>query len=225
MKQKATEFEKMLMWTSYRYCIGRKSYVSCMADDIGVNYYNKLDDKDKEFSAADIRRSVYDKLRFTLPFKFDIQRWSDENFNPVQVLMNFIEKEHIKSWEELRGYSNIEYNSYKDEYIFDKCTPSIKSYFSASDVDDLLIWDKLASLFDVKNHKMVTLTDGSTVEAFFIWRRRRIEVSDKCYANVEFGWEKVLVPLKEYLKNKTNIYINSSSIVKVEKLETYEDRE
>lgn len=29
----ATEFEKMLMWTSYRYCIGRKSYVSCMADE------------------------------------------------------------------------------------------------------------------------------------------------------------------------------------------------
>lgn len=33
----ATEFEKMLMWTSYRYCIGRKSYVVTMADEIALN--------------------------------------------------------------------------------------------------------------------------------------------------------------------------------------------
>ena len=33
----ATEFEKMLMWTSYRYCIGRKSYVVTMADELCDN--------------------------------------------------------------------------------------------------------------------------------------------------------------------------------------------
>ena len=32
--EKASEFERMLMWTSYRYCIGRHTYVVTMADDI-----------------------------------------------------------------------------------------------------------------------------------------------------------------------------------------------
>ena len=37
-----SDFEEMLMWTSYRYAIGRKTYVSCLAHEIPQHYYEKL---------------------------------------------------------------------------------------------------------------------------------------------------------------------------------------
>ena len=35
-QEKCSMDEEMLMWTSYRYCIGRKTYVSSLANGSGV---------------------------------------------------------------------------------------------------------------------------------------------------------------------------------------------
>ena len=42
-KNKCSMFEEMLMWTSYRYCIGRHTYVTSMAGEMAQNYYDRLD--------------------------------------------------------------------------------------------------------------------------------------------------------------------------------------
>ena len=55
-------FEEMLMWTSYRYCIGRHTYVVTMAYDIAQHYYNKLTDEQKEHAADDIRQQILHQL-------------------------------------------------------------------------------------------------------------------------------------------------------------------
>jgi hypothetical protein len=47
--------EEMLMWTSYRYCIGRKTYVTSLASYIGKKYYNLLSDERAEFTLKDIK--------------------------------------------------------------------------------------------------------------------------------------------------------------------------
>ena len=89
---KCSDFEEMLMWTSYRYCIGRHTYVITMADDIGKHYYNKLSKERKEFTAQDIRNEIMTHLSY-LPFSFRIHRtYNDDIFNPISALFNFFER-------------------------------------------------------------------------------------------------------------------------------------
>lgn len=183
-------FEEMLMWTSYRYCIGRKSYVSSMCDDIGVHYYNKLSDNRKQFTAQDIRKEIYEHLKW-LPFNFTMYRaTSDDEFDPIGVLMKFFEKENISSFNALANYSKVTYDIHRDKFEFNKQTPTIKSFFDIYDLENLIRWDRLASLFDVANHKMVTLIDGTEVEAFYKWSKNlyKLECGIKdLYQFTDFG--------------------------------------
>ena len=86
LNKQATEFERMLMWTSYRYCIGRHTYVVTMADEMAEHYYNRLDDAEKLHTAIDIRREIMTHLRYTLPFDFDIMYATDCELNPLKRL-------------------------------------------------------------------------------------------------------------------------------------------
>ena len=82
-KNQCTLFEEMLMWTSYRYCIGRKTYVSTMAHEMAQYFYDRLPDMRMEQTVEDIRREIYDKLRF-LPFEFHIHRiYNSDPLNPI----------------------------------------------------------------------------------------------------------------------------------------------
>ena len=211
---KASSFEEMLMWTSYRYCIGRKSYVSCMADEIGFNYYNRLSDERKQHAAFDIRREILDNLR-VLPFNLEIHRvYNEDSFDPIGVLMEFMSRENIKSVEDLSKYSRVIYHARDDKFEFNTCTPNIETYFNCSDIDDLLVWDKLASLFDVQNHKKAVLKTGDTVEVFYTWVRdyHKVEGYENMYQASNFGWVKALVPVEEYLKGNKYIYLSEDAI-------------
>ena len=64
--------EEMLMWTSYRYCIGRQTYVSSLAGYMAKKYYPILSDERKLFTAKDIRSSILDRIRWT-PFDFSYE--------------------------------------------------------------------------------------------------------------------------------------------------------
>lgn len=225
-KQQCSDFEEMLMWTSYRYCIGRHSYVVSMADDIARHYYNKLSNERKQFTANDIRSEIKDCLQF-LPFNFSIHRWySQDEFNPLKVLFNFFEKENINSFEELATIARLEYDSHKDEYTFNRCESNFKSYISQMDIDDLIPWENLASLFDVKNHKMLTLTDGTKVEGFKTWQRKMIPVENKMdaqgpityYQNAPFGWEETWRSVEDVVKGRKYHYIPKENIKEIEEI-------
>ena len=47
-KEQCSLFEEMLMWTSYRYCIGRHTYVTSLAGEMAQHYYNRLSDESNE---------------------------------------------------------------------------------------------------------------------------------------------------------------------------------
>ena len=57
----------MLVWTSYRYCIGRQTYVSCLAPYIGRTYYDKLTDDKLAFMSEDIRNCIANSLKCNTP--------------------------------------------------------------------------------------------------------------------------------------------------------------
>lgn len=228
MKKKSTEkeccslFEEMLMWTSYRYCIGRHTYVTSLAGEIAQHYYNRLSDERMEFTATDIRREIYDKLQW-LPFNFKILMMHvNDSPNPLDTLLTFIWKNNIDTIDEFSKYTNLEYVAYADEYKFEIKKPTITSYFSVSDIDDLIPWENLAACFDKKNHKIVTTEyEGKTEthRCFKSWKRVSVSCEDKpgYYKMSEFGWEPIWIVVDEYLKTgNTNRYLVDEFITKVE---------
>ena len=217
-------FEEMLMWTSYRYCIGRHTYVTSLAGEIAQHYYNRLSDERMEFTATDIRGEIYDKLQL-LPFNFRIHRiYTNDSLNPLDGFLTFIQKNNIDTIDELYKYTNIEYNAHTDEYNFEIKKPTIKSYFSVSDIDDLIPWENLAACFDKKNHKIVTTEyEGKTEthRCFKSWKRVSTPCEDKSgyYKVSEFGWESIWVVVDEYLKTgNTNRYLADEFIINVENI-------
>lgn len=228
MKQKSTEreqcslFEEMLMWTSYRYCIGRHTYVTSLAGEMAQHYYNRLSDERMEFTAKDIRSEIYDKLQW-LPFNLKIHRMYDSDpFNPLDALLTFIQKNNIDTIDELYKYSSIEYDAHNGEYMCEIKKPTIKSYFSSSDIEDLIPWENLAACFDKKNHKIVTTEyEGKTEthRCFKSWKRVSIPCEDKpgYYQTSELGWTPIWIVVDDYLKTgNTNRYLIDEFITKVE---------
>lgn len=228
MKKKSTEreccslFEEMLMWTSYRYCIGRHTYVTSLAGEIAQHYYNRLSDERMEFTAKDIRREIYDKLQW-LPFNFNINRMYDSDpFNPLDALLTFIQNNNIDTINELYKYSSIEYDAHNGEYMCEIKKPTIKSYFSSSDIEDLIPWENLAACFDKKNHKIVTTEYEGKTEThicFKSWKKVSVPCEDKpgYYQTSELGWTPIWVVVDDYLKTgNTNRYLIDEFITKVE---------
>lgn len=208
-----SDFEEMLMWTAYRYCIGRHSYVTTLAYDIGKNYYNRLSDEKKKFTASDIRSEIYTHIRF-LPFDFKLHRWyNTDEYNPLKVLFKFFEKENVNSIEDLATFSRVEYDVHKDEFIFNKCEPNFKSYISQWDINDLVPWETLASLFDIENHKILVLNDGSEVEAFKTWTVKSTPIGPNCCKYNDFGWEEIWKSVDDFI-NKGEYYYVPNKLIK-----------
>jgi len=228
-KEKCSLFEEMLMWTSYRYCIGRHTYVTSLAGEMAQHYYDRLTDERMEFTASDIRREIYDKLQW-LPFKFNIHRMYDcDPLNPLDALLTFIQKNNIDTTDEFYKYANLEYDAHTDEYKFETKTPTIKSYFSVNDIEDLIPWENLAACFDKKNHKIITTEyDGKTEthRCFKSWKRVSVPCEDKpgYYRVSEFGWIPVWIVVDTYLKSgNTNRYLGDEFITKVEDIKEKEE--
>lgn len=216
--EKASEFERMLMWTSYRYCIGRHTYVVTMADDIARHYYNRLDDAEKMSTARDIRREIETQLRLSLPFDFEIENYRLEPMtNPIKTLMMFFEREGIKSIKDLYKYSYVSYDARTYEFAVCKCEPKPIQMFQHYDIEDLIPWERLASCFDTQRHCLVTVKDGQQIRAFHSWVRNVVPAEEKGYwRSADFGWHDVLVPLDEFLKGRANVTINDDLITEID---------
>lgn len=216
LNKQATKFERMLMWTSYRYCIGRHTYVVTMADEMAEHYYSRLDDAEKLHTAIDIRREIMTHLSYTLPFDFDIMYATDRELNPLKTLMRFFERDGVKSVKDLYGYSYVGYDAKNDMFDIRKCNPKSIQLLQSYHIDDLIPWERLASCFDVSRHCIVTMKDGQQVRAFISWERNVIPADEKgFYRNADFGWHEVLVPLDEYIKGNARLRINKDLVTEI----------
>lgn len=167
-------FLEDLFWTSYRYCIGRHSYVTTFASDMAEYFYDKIDDDRKPYIAQDIRRSIADCLQFkpfNVNFDYTIRV---EDRKPMEYLLDFInsisseyendEKREKKIQEFLAHIDNISFFKERDyDKILTEISRTNKPRFEHTiyehELLDLLPWMDLASLFDISKHKIAVCID------------------------------------------------------------------
>jgi hypothetical protein len=218
------KFLEDLLWTSYRYCIGRHSYVTTYAKDMGDYFYDKLSDETKEHNAEDIRQQIADQLQFS-PFNFgydySVRR---EDRRPLEDFLEFINSLNVTSSEELSDITNVEayIEDGKLNYaISRKSNAKYDNKVYEMDFMDLLPWADLASLFDVKNHKMVTMrnADGKeeTVECYESYINDSNVISTEgnyvTLTSIPWKYKKVYRPVEYGVSNRS---CNEDCIIKIE---------
>lgn len=214
--------EEMLMWTSYRYCIGRKTYVNSLAPYIGKKYYHLLSDAQAQHTAFDIRRCIADCLRYNgLSFIYD-GTVPDGQRNALTDYLNWI-NENVNNSKDLQGIKKIvcykeSYNAPKKYNIIRCERPTIERY--ESDFSNLLVWETLASLFDKENYKKVTVNFNGEIkelECFEAWEKEVIlEENGEYYIDKPWKYHKVFKSVERYLEGEYETILNSDYIIKVE---------
>lgn len=215
-KKQCSLDEEMLMWTSYRYCIGRHTYVSTLAQYIGQKYYGILSDEKLEFTAQDIRNCIYDVVSMGsggVEFHYD-HTIPEKDRNALSDLIEYINgnvqtEDDIAYVKQIRCYKE----SYRDDepkkFSLTKELNGVRQQFFRIDIADLLEWHTLASLFDKKNHEMVTVrhTENGEViekqmECFKTWKKKYEETEGKpgYYTEVNMKWEECYIDVEHYIK-------------------------
>lgn len=215
----------MLIWTSYRYCIGRKTYVVDVSEYIAKNYYDRLSDERLEFMAKDIRESIGDNLRIgrCLSLIYD-GTVSYERRKPLEDLFEFLASEKIDSEEKALGIREVTiyHENYKEDaphlyaITYNK-EPNVRCYINPHDFTDLQPWANLAALFDKKSYKRVKTIYGEEV-CYESWIEKLAPIDEKktAYRAVPWQWEKVYVPINSQNAVRNPSYINPEVILSVE---------
>lgn len=207
------DFLKDLFWTSYRYCIGRHSYVSTYAVDMAEFFYDKLSDGEKEHNAQDIRMQIEEQLRM-YPFDFHYD-WSirREDKRPMEDFLKFINTlEDPKK--ELCEITSIETYVEKDKlhYSVSKVkAPRFEHNIYEHELLDYLPWMDLASLLDVSNHKIVVMKkpdsdETEEIECYesYINNSDVISAEGKFFTlkSVPWRYKKVYRPVEHKVSNR-----------------------
>lgn len=204
------DFLEDLLWTSYRYCIGRHSYVCSYAFNMADYFYDRLSDDHKIHYAKDIRDCIAECLeRSSFNFTYD---WTVPNKRPLE---DFIEC--LNSLEDVSNITHIEAYIEDGKMNYSICRTS--SHPDMWDIIDLLPWMDLASLFDVSNHKLVTCDNGETIRVYesYVQRREECEESGNLVFGKPIAWkyDKVYRPVNDKL---SNITINPKHIINVQSI-------
>jgi hypothetical protein len=208
-KDKISLDEELLVCGAWRYGIGRRSYYSTVASYIGKKYYKLFSDERLEFNAKDIRTEIANQLSFgiTASFKYEYSVMEEER-NPIKDLIEW--KSQYKG--DLAVVKEI--LCYKDSYSKDTpkkfeviTTDRIRDFkMDLFEINHLLNWDSLASLFDKKGHKQVTIeynNEIKTLECFPVWVQKTVPFvngSDTYYQRVEGEYEVAYVNVNKFLK-------------------------
>lgn len=179
MKKKELQFSEDYVWMSYRYCIGRHTTASHMhAGTIANDVYGKMSDKRMQFMSEDINREIHDALHLedfiNMGWYGDIPK---KHFKPLDVVYSIFDKESIDSEEKVRKIKSIaiDWNPEKNDfdysiYYFNDNDKNKDYSRSMWDIIDLEVWQKLANLFDIENHKYCKLIDDTICEYYECWQ-------------------------------------------------------
>ena len=226
--------EECLMWTSYRYCIGRHTYVSDMAYYIAKKYYPLLSERQMAHAALDIRREILTHLSWSpLTFRYE-GSVPESDRKPLEDLFQWMTDNEIDSEEKILSIDRVEVyrESYKEgtpnKYYVTKRDPDSRRCVSQMDLDDLIPWARLASLFDRKNYKKVTFrVDNGEEEVicFETWTpdMKKVEGSENTYQHWPWHWKKVYTGVEHFINDGSMAgYMIPENIVSVE---DYDGRE
>ena len=140
-----------LVYLSYHYACGSRSYASLHAGEIAKHAYSTMSNERRKFISQDIRREIYSHLGFmwcNFRCSYDIMG----KYDPIDIFMKFIEDCHVVNKKQLYGYTLIEPVIDSDGIKFitewDGTKVENENNFYPYEVDDYLCWADLASCFD-----------------------------------------------------------------------------
>lgn len=240
-----SEFEETCMWMSYRYAIGRHTIASTMhANDIANHFFYRLSNDRKMFTAFDIAREIDDSLRWKFNLFIEYPN-INENYCPLEILMEFIKQYGIHNMDEFNKFKRIDYNCSTKKFQVEYVPSYIDVYhsspdgseqkelyeksksFSTMDIEDLMHWQKLAACFDVEHLKVVkTLHDGVEAEhicfkSYWLQYGVTTEISNYNGQPYEVNdlnniwWEEHWVPVERYVGGTEGVYIADEYVISV----------
>lgn len=207
-KKNLSSYEEDCIWMSYRYCIGRHTIAAhCHAGDIANNAYGRMTKERMQFMSKDINREIYDVLHMHDWFNIDYV-WNLQNFRPLDIFYQCLNDIGFKTYDDIKKIKSIDcYFTKENElktdvyYYNDKDKFNFKSFM---DVEDLGVWQRLANLFDVDNHKWCKLIDDSIIEYYEFWTIKHTEEG--------LVFEKVKTPIENYHNFSVLKYIPEENI-------------
>ena len=143
--------------------------------------------------SKDINQSIYDVLHVHDWFSVD-SPYNVKNFRPLDMFYQCLNNIGIKDMNDIKKFKCMD--CYYDKngelktdvyYYNDKDKINFRSY---SDITELEVWQRLANLFDLDNHKWCKLTDGRIVEYYEYWTHYRTEDG--------FEFRQIKCPIDEY---------------------------
>lgn len=177
-QQMLSDYEIDNIWMSYRYCIPRHTIAAhCHAGDIANNAYGRMTKERMQFMSKDINQEIYSKLHMSDWFDVDCV-WNLNNFRPLDIFYQCLNDIGFKNYDDIKKIKGIECYYTKegelktDVYYYNDGKFNYKSFM---DVEDLEVWQRLANLFDIDNHKWCRCSGGKIVEYYEYWTHYRTE--------------------------------------------------
>lgn len=215
--------EEMLMWTSYRYCIGRSTYVNSLAPYIGQKYYDLLSEDRRAFTAKDIIECINNQLgafgALNLHYEgsvdyderdalSDLFEWLNENVNDDSDLA---EIDTIECYKE--GYGPKYPKLFEAKKMRRVALPKYEHNF-----DDLMVWHTLACFFNPKCHKKVLFAyDGKEEwhEVFEAWTKELESCGDGYFKSVKWKHKKCYMSVEHYKNKGSAVWLSEHFIKEV----------
>lgn len=243
-QEKCLMDEEMLMWTSYRYCIGRKTYVSSLASYIAKKYYPILSEQRMLFTAQDIRKEIEDHFNWnSINFKYDGTVYREDR-KPYEDCIEFIMNEIVKDnddtniiQEKLLKIKSVEV--YHDKYaigephqyhITYRSEGDTRNYMYQGDFTDYQCWAALASVFDKQHYKKVHVNfnnEEKDIICFETWVEDTKPIPEQpgYHRMWPWHWKKVYVSVDDFIANGEHCcYIYEDYIISVEDYDAREDK-
>ena len=196
------EYEHALTRMAMRYAVGRHTIAAhSVCCDMGKNVYGRLSQRDCEFLSSDIRKEIAMKLGY-YPFNFvmsyNIPTASDD-YRPLSRLIEWIMDNNIETLEDLTIWDEIRYKGkdFSGNSIYEATQIDGPKHYETSDFLDMLEWENLSDLLDIKNHKFCIVSQNEKMK-FNIVEYFETYIRDS-YKTLSF--KKVKVPVAEYSEN------------------------
>lgn len=209
--------DELILSCAYRYAIGRHSYIVTIAPYIAQKYYNVLSDSRKQCISFDIISTINNCLFNYITYSASIPQEERNSLNDLLLWMkdNITCKNDFENISNIVVYKNIYEKSNKQYNIVKNDTG--KNYKYESDLDDLIEWYNLAQVFNVKDHKIITIQNGNvneTIKVFKTWKKSVIEVNDKTgvFKYLPWKWEECYCDVDLYVKKGQCAYIENKYI-------------
>lgn len=205
--KRLSEYEDTLIWMSYKYAISKHTInANNHAYEIAKNSYYRLllTPKRMQFMSKDINNEIQSKIAwFSISFKINnYYGWDKFGNTPLGLIFEFINNENITDISQLNIYSNININICNDGSVsYEKINNSNSYALKLMDIEDLMSWQILSNIFDLKHHKFCKLNTNDKEQIV-----EYINIYQKEQGN-KLHYKQIKIDINKYLENSHNDYI------------------